>query len=212
MPADIYLNGSDNPFKKSICSSWNFALERYLDFWIVRFRRRGIIVYIEYQSGCPFVGIGSPHPLPRTRVCIPPWNHRGEEQHSLAGERLGGTQFGQLHGKKAWHSVYSVGLGIHRRQTETCYCRGGTLYNLLFLLVRGGGGEGWRNTFSVCTLFERALYFAAEDTFTHAWLAQAGLANPCKNFLLKKSGRLAQDKPGAGFRANQAEKRCFRIL
>jgi hypothetical protein len=23
--------------------------------------RRGIIVYIEYQSACPFIGIGSPH-------------------------------------------------------------------------------------------------------------------------------------------------------
>ncbi len=30
----------------------------------------GIIVYTEYQSFCPFLGIGSPHPLTRKRVCL----------------------------------------------------------------------------------------------------------------------------------------------
>ncbi len=34
---------------------------------------RGIIVYLEYQSVCPIVGIGSPHPLLRNRECLPPW-------------------------------------------------------------------------------------------------------------------------------------------
>jgi hypothetical protein len=29
------------------------------------------MVYIEYQSFCPFVGIGSLHPLPRKRVWLP---------------------------------------------------------------------------------------------------------------------------------------------
>jgi hypothetical protein len=50
------------------------------------FNRKGIVVYLEYQSVCPFVGIGSPHPLPHKLVCLPPRTQRGEEQHSLAGE------------------------------------------------------------------------------------------------------------------------------
>ncbi len=50
----------------------------------------GIIVYIEYQSVCPFVGIGSSHPLPCKRLCLHPWTQGGEEQHSLAGEGVGG--------------------------------------------------------------------------------------------------------------------------
>ncbi len=31
-----------------------------------------ILVYVEYQSFCPVVSIGSPHPLPQKRVCLPP--------------------------------------------------------------------------------------------------------------------------------------------
>jgi hypothetical protein len=55
------------------------------------YTRRGIIVYIEYQSSCPFVGVGSPHPLPRKRVCLIPWTQREGEQHSFGGEgRLDG--------------------------------------------------------------------------------------------------------------------------
>ncbi len=45
-------------------------------------------------------------------LCIP---RRGEEQHNLAGEGEGGTQYRdpiQTTGKKAWHSVYSVLLSI----------------------------------------------------------------------------------------------------
>ncbi len=38
------------------------------------------IIHTEYENVRPFVGIWSTHPLPRTRVCLPP----------------GGTQFGQL--------------------------------------------------------------------------------------------------------------------
>ncbi len=36
-----------------------------------------IIVYLEYQSVCLFVGIGSPHPFPRKRVCLPPRTYGG---------------------------------------------------------------------------------------------------------------------------------------
>ncbi len=35
--------------------------------------RRGIIVYIEYQSVCPFVWIGPPHPQHRKRKWLHPW-------------------------------------------------------------------------------------------------------------------------------------------
>ncbi len=44
-----------------------------------------IIVYIEYQSVCPFVGIGSHHPLPRKRLCLPPWTQRGERATLACG-------------------------------------------------------------------------------------------------------------------------------
>ncbi len=53
----------------------------------------------------PIVGIGSSHPLPRKRVCLPLGPERGE-QHSLAGEGVGDHQFGR--GQKSWHSVCSV--------------------------------------------------------------------------------------------------------
>ncbi len=56
--------------------------------------RTAILEYIEYQSVCPFVGIGSHHhPLTRKRVCIPPWTQRGRGatvQHSLRGEGVHG--------------------------------------------------------------------------------------------------------------------------
>ena len=35
--------------------------------------RRGIILYIEYQSVCPFVWIGPPHPLHCKRKWLHPW-------------------------------------------------------------------------------------------------------------------------------------------
>ncbi len=38
--------------------------------------RRGIILYLEYQSVCLFVRIGSPAPSPPSD-CFPPWNQRG---------------------------------------------------------------------------------------------------------------------------------------
>jgi hypothetical protein len=52
-----------------------------IDHW-----RRGILLYLEYQSVCPFVRIGSFQPLSRKRVCTPAWNQRGGGQHFLAGE------------------------------------------------------------------------------------------------------------------------------
>jgi hypothetical protein len=46
------------------------------------------IQFVEYQSVCPFVGIGAPPPRKRER--LPPWTQRGEEQHSFAVEGVGG--------------------------------------------------------------------------------------------------------------------------
>ncbi len=51
------------------------------------------VYYIEYQSVCSIVWIGSPHPLPRKRVWLPPRTQRGEEQHFQTGE---GPQFIRL--------------------------------------------------------------------------------------------------------------------
>ncbi len=48
---------------------------------------KGIIVNIAYQSLCPFIGIGSPPPQPAR---VSPLDPKGEEQHSLAGEGMGG--------------------------------------------------------------------------------------------------------------------------
>jgi hypothetical protein len=51
-----------------------------------------LYLFLEYQSICPFVRIGSPRPLSRQRVCPPPQNQRvGGGQHSLAGEGAGGA-------------------------------------------------------------------------------------------------------------------------
>ncbi len=55
--------------------------------------RGGIIVYTEYQSVCPIVGMS------------PPWTQRREEQHS-PGEWVVEPNLDDC--KKAWHSVYSV--------------------------------------------------------------------------------------------------------
>ncbi len=51
-----------------------------------------VLIYLEYQSGCPLVGIGTPHgtPLPSS-VCVPPPppNQRVGGTNSLAGEGVG---------------------------------------------------------------------------------------------------------------------------
>ncbi len=51
-------------------------------------------------------------PSPRKRVCLPSWTHRGEDQHSFVGEGVGNPI--PTTGKKARHSVYSVGRLQHR--------------------------------------------------------------------------------------------------
>ncbi len=61
--------------------NWNFRFRilhhhaPYCDFSgnVIQYSlgRWEIIVYLEYQSVCLIVGIGSPHPLSRKRVCIP---------------------------------------------------------------------------------------------------------------------------------------------
>jgi hypothetical protein len=50
--------------------------------------RRGIILYLEYQSVCPPVRIGSANPRFRKLVCLP--RNGGGGQHSPAGEGMGG--------------------------------------------------------------------------------------------------------------------------
>ncbi len=62
---------------------------------------RGILLYIEYQSVCPFVGIRSPHPLPASKcVSSPGTKGEGMGKHGV-GDPIRTTR------KKAWHSVYS---------------------------------------------------------------------------------------------------------
>jgi hypothetical protein len=39
--------------------------------------RRGIMIYIEYQSVCPFVGIGSPPPPFPVSECVSPLDPKG---------------------------------------------------------------------------------------------------------------------------------------
>jgi hypothetical protein len=50
-----------------------------------------IILYLEYQSVCPFVRIGSTRPLSRKRVCPPSPRTKGRRQPSLSGEGAGGA-------------------------------------------------------------------------------------------------------------------------
>ncbi len=71
------------------------------------FIRRGIIVYIEYQSVCPFVGNGSLYLLPRKRVCLSPLGPKEGRSNTPMRLRGWGDPI-RTTGKKAWHSVYSV--------------------------------------------------------------------------------------------------------
>jgi hypothetical protein len=43
--------------------------------WIGRGVEGLIMLYLEYQSVCPFVRTGSPRPPPESE-CVPPWNQR----------------------------------------------------------------------------------------------------------------------------------------
>jgi hypothetical protein len=58
-----------------------------------------------------------PHPLPRQRVCLPPWIQKGGGKHSLAGEGGGGTQFGRLDRKPG--TEYSVGSTVQRKMLSS---------------------------------------------------------------------------------------------
>jgi hypothetical protein len=67
-----------------------------------------IIIYIciEYQSSCPFVGIGSPTP-PQASVSPPLDPGGGGASNTLfTGEGVGDPIL--TTGQKAWHCVYSV--------------------------------------------------------------------------------------------------------
>ncbi len=68
------------------------------------------MLYREYQSVCSFVRIGSPRPLSRKRVCLPPPLGTKREQHSFAGEGAEGEPIWTT-GEKAWHSVYTLWYG-----------------------------------------------------------------------------------------------------
>jgi hypothetical protein len=41
--------------------------------------------YAECQAFCPFVGIGSPHPLNRKRVLLPPFGFKGGDTLACGG-------------------------------------------------------------------------------------------------------------------------------
>jgi hypothetical protein len=66
--------------------------------------RREIIVP---RVSFPSLEFNAPTPPPQASVSRPLWTQRGGEQHSLAGEGMGRTQFGRLDRKPAL-LVYSV--------------------------------------------------------------------------------------------------------
>jgi hypothetical protein len=58
-------------------------------FYVFSANRRGIKVYIEHQSVCPLVGIGS-STSSTANECVSPLVSKGREQYSLAGDQVGG--------------------------------------------------------------------------------------------------------------------------
>jgi hypothetical protein len=91
---------------------------------------------MEYQSVCPFVGIGSPPPASE---CGSSQDPSGEETHSLAGEGGGGSRL------------------FRRRDRHS-----GTLCILKSLYVQGdqlGGGHQKKITFTLKTLFSNAQFY-----------------------------------------------------
>ncbi len=60
-----------------------------------------------------------PHSFPPQRVCLPPWIQRGREQHSLAGEGVGGPI--RTTGQKARHSVYAAIIFILSSEDAECH-------------------------------------------------------------------------------------------
>ncbi len=65
-------------------------------------RREGVAAYL---WSVPSKGIRSPHPLPRKRVCLPPWTQRrGQHSEGVMGWGDPIRTTGQK-GWKGWHSV-----------------------------------------------------------------------------------------------------------
>ncbi len=97
--------------------------------------RRGSIVYIEYQSVCPFVGMGSPTPSPASQ-CVSPLGPKGGEQHSFANE---GAQFRQIDRKPGtlyilWGKLYKYTY-LYTQRRNIQYKKG--IWNLDHLLTWG---------------------------------------------------------------------------
>jgi hypothetical protein len=79
-------------------------------FWIT-IQRRGIKAYIEYQSVCPFVGIGPLTPLLTSeRVSLGPKG--GGATLACGRGGAGGDQI-RTTGQKARHSVYTVPYSMY---------------------------------------------------------------------------------------------------
>jgi hypothetical protein len=102
----------------------NIAAPSNVPNWTRQFAPyRGIILYLEYQSVCPFVRSGSPRPrLPQESVS-PPWNQRGKD--SLAGEGGGGSQFqfGRLERKPGTLSFLLFARIAQKGSSECWGCR-----------------------------------------------------------------------------------------
>ncbi len=58
-----------------------------------------ITLYLDYQIVCPFVRIGSPHPLSPPGSVSPHWNQRGVNTRLRVRNGGGGSQFGRLERK-----------------------------------------------------------------------------------------------------------------
>ncbi len=71
--------------------------------------RKGIIVYKEYQTVCPIVGIGS---LTLVSECVSPLGAKGVGATLPCGRGRGGGDQIRTTGKKVWHSVYYVGGSV----------------------------------------------------------------------------------------------------
>jgi hypothetical protein len=90
---------------------------------------RGIIVYLENQSVCPIVGIGSPPSSESERVS--PLGSKGGEQHSLASEGVGGPN------SDDWEEAVALCIlsGLGGRLKEKSPSRGRPEFGGLFLFL-----------------------------------------------------------------------------
>jgi hypothetical protein len=85
---------------------WIFHLKTTYPLYssTVDLKCKEIIVYIEYQSFCPFVGIGS-YPVPSKRVWLSRRAQVRGATHSLAGEGMGDLI--PTKGQKLWYYTYT---------------------------------------------------------------------------------------------------------